>query len=159
MAVPVGYAGRGTRLQYSLDGITYMPVAQLQQFEPTGSRQAMVDQTNLSTPGTFTQPYPVQVDAGEIDFSGVLNPADLSYLVLGQLHGSKTLAYWRAALIDGVTFFSFQAYVSEFKPFSVKWNKIYGWSGKLRIVGGMESPFSAFQPDAFDNSDFEVVLI
>ena len=155
---PIGYAGRGTQLKYSLDGITYSTIDQLQQFEPTGSKQAMVDQTNLSSPDSFTYPYPAQIDAGEIDFSGALNPKNLSYLVLGQLHGQKTLAFFQAILIDGSAF-SFQAYVSEFKPFSVKWNKAYGWSGKLRIVGGMTSPFSAFQPNAFDNAAFEVVVI
>ena len=49
--------------------------------------------------------------------------------------------------------------MSEFKPYSVKWNKTYGFSGKSRIVGGMESPLSAFQPNAFDPNAFQVVLI
>jgi hypothetical protein len=118
----------------------------------------MVDQTNLQTSGNFTTPMAVQIDAGEIDFAGVLNDNDPTYLALGQYHGSMTLLYWQVQLVDG-TVFTFAAYISEFKPFSVKFNKANGWSGKLRLVGGMESPLSAFQPNAFDPNAFQVVVI
>lgn len=158
MAIPIAYAGRGTKLLYSLDNQNFTPVPQIQQFEPSGSKQTMVDQTNLSTAGNFTTPQAVEVDAGEIDFSGILNPQDPVYLALGSFHGAMTRVYWRAQLTDG-SVFSFQAYVSEFKPFSAKKDKLYTWSGKLRLVGGMESPASAFQPDAFDPAAFQVVLI
>lgn len=157
MANAVWYTGRGTVLSYSLDGQTWVALPQLQQFEPSGSKQTMVDQTNLQTQGNFTQPQAVQVDAGEVSFSGVYG-GQIQQLLLGQYHGSMTLLYWQAQLVDG-TFYTFQAFVSEFKPYSVKWNKTYGFSGKLRIVGGMESPLSAFQPNAFDPNAFQVVLI
>lgn len=158
MSIPIAYIGRGTQLLYSLDNFNFTPVPQIQQFEPTGSKQTMVDQTNLSTPGYFTQPQAVQVDAGEIDFAGILNPQDPVYLALGTFHGANTLLYWRARLTDG-SVFSFQAFVSEFQAFSAKWNKLYTWKGKLRIVGGLESPASAFQPDAFDPAAFQVDFI
>ena len=139
MANPIGYSGRGTKLSYSFDGVSFTAVAQLQQFKPSGSKQTIVDQTNLSSPGNFTQFLAVQADAGEIDFAGVLNPGDLTYLTLGQIHGNLALVFWRAQLIDG-SIFGFQAFVSEFVPFDVKWNKLYTFSGKLRLSGGMQSP-------------------
>ena len=74
MATPQGYNGRGTVLEYSLDSVTWTAVPQIQQFEPDGSKQVMEDQTNLSSPGNFTQPFPVQVDSGEINLSGIYAP-------------------------------------------------------------------------------------
>jgi hypothetical protein len=156
MSNPIAYSGRGTQLLYSLDDVTFTPVGQLQQFEPSGSKQVIVDQTNLSSPGNFTESAAVQIDAGEIDFSGVLNPGDLTYLTLGQLHGNLTLAYWRAQLVDG-SIFGFQASVSEFKPFTAKWDKLYTFSGKLRLSGGMSSPIGTFQPSSFDPLAFGAI--
>ena len=135
MSVPVTYAGRGTQLLYSADNITFLPVNQLQQFEPDSSKQTIVDQTNILS-GNFAQPLAVQVTAGDISFAGILNPQDASYLALLGFHRALTLAWWRAILVDG-TVFAFQAYVVDFKPFSVKFNKLYGWSGKLRVAGSL----------------------
>jgi hypothetical protein len=146
MPTPVSYVGRGTQLLYSLDGVTYIPVAQLRHFESGGSKQNLVDQTNLRAPDNFTYPLPVQVDSGDIDFGGVLNPEDPSYLALAEFHGSMTLVYFQVIFLDGTTD-SFQAYVSEFKPFGVAWNKLLDWSGKLRLVGGftgLAGGFGAF---------------
>ena len=149
MAAPQGYNGRGTVLEYSLDSVTWTAVPQIQQFEPDGSKQVMEDQTNLSSPGNFTQPFPVQVDSGEINLSGIYAPLT-GQLQLGTYHAAMTLLYWQAQLIDGSTF-TFQAFVSQFKAFSVKINKVYTWTAKLRVVGGgIQSPASAFQAVAFD---------
>ena len=164
MAKPITYAGRGTQLLYSLDNVTYIPVPQIQQFAPGGSREVMVDQTNLSSPGPFTRPYAVQVDCGDIDFSGVLNPQDTAYLALLAAHLTNTLLFWKALLTDGVTQYTFQAYVSEFKAFDAQVKKAYRWSGKLRLVGGLNQSFApvghitstaAFQPSAFDPAAFQ----
>jgi hypothetical protein len=148
MAIPQAYVGRGTVLSYSTDNFTFVAVPQIQQFEPTGSKQTMVDQTNLSSPGNSTQPYAVQVDTGELDFSGIYSGA-APQLQLGAYHAAMTLLYWQAELVDG-SFYEFQAFVSEFKPFSAKWDKLYTWSGKLRLVGAMQTPLSTFQAGVFD---------
>ena len=148
MAIPQGYSGRGTVLSYSPDAVSWTAVPQIQQFEPDGSKQVMEDQTNLSSPGNYTQPFPVQVDSGEITFSGIYSGA-LAQLQLGAYHASMTLLYWQAQLVDG-SFYTFQAFVSQFKPFSAKFNKIYTWSGKLRLVGGIQTPLSTFQAGVFD---------
>lgn len=159
MANPITYAGRGSQLQYSLDlGATYGPVVQLRQFDSGGSKQTLVDQTNLRSPDSFTYPYAVQVDSGEINFAGALNPKDTTYLALALLHGSKTLAYWKVIFPDGSTY-AFLAFVSEFKPFGASWNKLLDWSGKLRVVGPFEGTIGAFAPGAFDPSGFDSFLI
>lgn len=150
--------GYGSKLYYSLDNTTFTAIAQLQHYELSGSKQSFIDQTNQSSPGNFTQPVAVQVDGGELEFSGVYKANDASQLTLGQLHGALTLAYWRNVLSDG-SYWQFQATVSEFTPWGVVYNKFIPFSGKLRLTGGMESPLSAFQPDAFDPAAFQVVLI
>jgi len=135
MANPIAYGGRGSQLLYSLDGVTYVPLAQLRQFESGGSKQAMVDQTNTRSSDAYTHPLAVQVDSGEIDFGGALNPEDPTYLALGEFHGGLNLIYWLVIFPDGSST-NFKAFVSEFKPFGVKWDKLLDWSGKLRLVGG-----------------------
>ncbi len=154
MANPNGYRGRGTILSYSLDNSNFTAIAQLKQFEPTGTKQATVDQTGPSSPGAYTQHKPVQLEAGEIDLEGVLNPQDFSYLALKQIQDSNLTAFFRAVLIDGSAY-NFEASVSEFKPFSVKVLKANTWSAKLKITGGMQGPAGAFQQEAFDPGAFQ----
>src|SRR5580692_6948192 len=118
MSIPIAYGGRGAQLLYSLTGSGYVPLAQLRQFEPAGSKQTLIDQTNTRSPDSFVHPLPVQVDSGEIDFSGALNPEDPTYLALTEFHNDMTLVYWQVILPDGSSS-TFQAYVSQFKPFGV----------------------------------------
>jgi hypothetical protein len=153
MANPQGYCGRGTSLSCSLDNQNFVAIAQLKQFEPTGSKQATVDQTGPSSPGPYTQHQPVQLDAGEIDLEGVLNPQDFSYLTLKQIQDSNLVAFFRAVLVDGSAY-NFQASVSEFKAFSVKVSKANTWSAKLKLTGGMQGPGGVFQQDVFDPGVF-----
>ena len=136
MPNPTGYAGRGTLLLYSANGVDFTSLGQVQQFEHSGSRQTIVDQTNISTVDNFTRAIAVRVDAGEIDIAGILDPQNLSYLALEQFHVANTLVNWRVRLTDGSTF-TFQAFVSEFKAFGVKVMKLNVWSAKLRLSGGL----------------------
>ena len=158
MAVPKAYNGRGTALLYTTDGLTYNPVPQIKRFEPDSSKQAMADQTNLTSPGDFTQPYPTLIDAGYVDVMCVLNPQDPAYLLLGEAHGRKMLLGWRVILVDGCVF-GFQAYVAEFKPFSVNVYKTLTYSMRLRIAGGIESPISTFAPSVFAAGTFSAIQI
>lgn len=157
MANPIAYPGRGTQLLYSLDGAIFTAIPQIQQFEPTGggATAVFVDQTNLSSPGNSTEPLAVQVDGGEMDIAGVLNPQEPSYLALAQANAANTPLHWQAVLVDG-SVFSFSAFVSQFKAFSAKWNKIYVWTAKLRLIGIMQSPSSDFDFSAFDPSAFQI---
>ena len=133
-----GYVGRGSKLKASLDNITYFTVAQLKKFAPMGSKQTMVDQTNLRSPGPFTQPFAAQVDSGDIEFEGVYS-GDTTQMSLGFLHGQMQQAWFQVQLTDGTTW-SFQGLVSEFVPWSVTYDKHIPFSGKLRIVGGLTPP-------------------
>lgn len=151
------YVGYGSRLMYSLDGVNYTPVAQLQRIQPSGSKQAMVDQTNLRTADNFTRVLAAVVDAGEIEFTGVYSGVN-SQVALGLFHGEMTLVHWRILLSDG-TMYGFDAYLSQFKPWGIVYNKMVPFSGTLRINGGIESPLSGFQPNGFQASGFQIVLI
>jgi len=132
------HPGRGSKLYSSLDGVTYSAIAQLRTFKPAGSKQNLVDQTNLRTPDNFTRSLAAQVDSGEIEFDGVYS-GDSTQLNLGQLHGQMTLAYFKATLSDGSVWLA-QCFVSEFVPWGVAYNKFIPFSGKLRISGGITPP-------------------
>jgi hypothetical protein len=136
MSLPVGYNGRGSLLEYSALGVTYTSLAQLQSFEHSGSKQTIVDQTCITTPDNFTRALAVRVDAGELDITGLLNQEDPTYLALEGFHVTNALVFWKVLLVDG-SYFSFQAFVSEFKAFGVKINKLNVWSAQLRLSGGM----------------------
>jgi hypothetical protein len=158
MGNPTTYNGRGSQLLYSLDQVNYTPVAQLTEFKHGGSEQNFVDQTNLATPDNFDRPYPTRIKAGEITFAGVLDPGDLTYLTLQQFHANLTLVNWRIILVDG-SIYAYAAYVSHFVFWEVKVSRAYRFSGTLRIVGGMTSPQTAFQPSAFQEDAFQIVKV
>ena len=142
-------AGYGAKLYYSLDQATYFNVVQLQRIAPAGSKQRMVDQTNLRTPDNFTRPFPVQVDSGDIEVTGVYS-GDTSQFALARYHGSMQLVYFRLVLSDSSTYL-FAAYVSEFKLWEITYSKFIPFTGKLRIVGGIQIASSGFQGNAFGN--------
>lgn len=127
------FTGYGSKLEYSADQVNYTRVGQLQRISPSGSKQKIIDQTNLRTPDNFTRSKAVQVDGGEVDFAGVYS-GDPTQLTLGQYHGSLTLLFFRLTLTDG-TIYNFSGYVSQFNPGQAIYNKFIPFTGKLRIVG------------------------
>lgn len=133
--------GYGSKLYYSTDDVTWISIAQLKKFSPVGSKQNMVDQTNLRSPGAFTQPLAAQVDTGELEIEGVYKSGDSSQLTLGQLHAQLTLTYFKVVLSDA-TAWTFQGFVSEFKPWDVEYNKHIPFSAKLRVAGAITNPLS-----------------
>ena len=135
--------GFGCTLSCSTDDVTFTPIAQLQRIKPSGSKQTLVDQTNVLTADPGALPLAVRVDSGDVEISGVLNPSNSSQLKLGQLHAQKTLAWWKVLLSDGVTVWSFQAFVSDFTPFDVTYNKFVPFTAKLRISGALNGPLGA----------------
>ena len=134
MPFPVGYLGRGSTLSYSADDVTFTPLGQVQSFDHSGSRQTIVDQTNILSPSNATQALAVRVDHGEIDIAALLDPQNVTYLALQQFHIGNTLVYWKVRLVDGSSF-TFTAFVSEFKAFGVKLYKLDVWTAKLRLSG------------------------
>jgi hypothetical protein len=131
--------GYGSKFYVSSDNVTFTSVAQLQRFVPSGSKQTMVDQTNILTPDNFTRPLPVRIDSGEIDLAGVLDAASGNILILGQLHANLTPVFFKVVLTDG-TPYTFAGFVSEYVPFSVVYNKAIGFSAKVRVSGAYSGP-------------------
>jgi hypothetical protein len=142
MTTTIAKASAGSILQYSLDNTTFTKVAQLKSIKPAGSKQTIVDQTNILTALPFTALLAARVDSGEIDIEGVLDPANGTQLGLGQLHANLTLAWWKILLSDG-TQWSFQGLVSGFKPFEVDVAKAIIFAAKLRISGALTGPLGS----------------
>src|SRR4051812_35531952 len=105
--------GYGSKLFMSSTGAvsSYVPVAQLQRFAPAGSKQTVVDQTNVLTPDNFSRPLAVRVDSGDLDLAGVLDPQNTGILQLGTAHASLALYFFKTVLSDG-TEYNFQGLVS-----------------------------------------------
>jgi hypothetical protein len=131
--------GYGSKFFMSSDNVHFAPIAQLQRFVPTGSRQTIVDQTNVLTVDNFSRPIAVRVDSGDIDLSGVLDPANNGVLQLGTAHASLALYFFKVVLTDG-TEYDFQGLVSEYVPFTVAHNKALGFSAKIRVSGALTGP-------------------
>lgn len=133
------FAGRGTRIFMSADGVKWKPIAQLKTFVPQGSKQQIVDQTNILTPDNFTRQLAARVDSGDISMSGVLDPTNSDILQLGVAHANLAAYFFKVVLTDG-TEYDFQALVSEYVPFGVEHNKFIGFSAKLRVTGAFTGP-------------------
>lgn len=137
-----GYAGIGSKVFMSADGAKWQPVAQLKSCMPTGSKQTIVDQTNLLTPDVFSRQLAVRIDSGEIEMDGVLDPTNSDILQLGTAHASLAVYFFRIVLVEG-TEWRFQALVSEFVPFTLKYSKYISFSAKLRVSGALNGPAGA----------------
>lgn len=133
-------ASVGSQLSYSLDGVHYTQLAQVRKFQGPTSKQAIVDQTNILTAGNGDAPLAVRFSSGEAQIDGVLSPQNSSQLTLGQLHANLTLCYWQLLLADGVTLWSWQGFVSEYKPFDLDTMKAVVFSAKIRISGALTGP-------------------
>ena len=134
--------GYGSKLFMSSDNVHFVPVAQLKSFVPQGSRQTVVDQTNVLTPDNFSRPLAVRVDSGDIDLAGVLDPANTQILQLGTAHAALALYFFKVVLPDGSEY-DFQGLVIEYVPFSVTYNKFIGFSAKVRVSGALTGPAGA----------------
>jgi hypothetical protein len=133
--------GYGSKLFMSPSGAvgSFSAVAQLKSIVPQGSKQTVVDQTNILTPDNFSRPLAVRVDSGEINVEGVLDPANAQILQLGTAHASLQLYFFQLVLPDG-TQWTFQGLVIEFVPFSVAYNKFLSFSAKIRVSGALAGP-------------------
>ena len=136
-------ASVGSKLSFSLDGITYTQVAQLRKFKGPQSKQVIVDQTNILTAGNGDAPLAVRYSSGEAQMDGVVSPQSSSQLTLGQLHANLTLGYWQLLLSDGVTLWSWRGYVSEYLPFDLDVMKSIAFTAKIRVFGAIQSPLGA----------------
>jgi hypothetical protein len=141
----IAIPGYGSKLQLQ-NGSAWLTIAQLRKMSPSGdgSKQNMLDQTNILTAGNGCAPIPGRVDAGEYDIEGVVIPTNSSQLELGTLHYAGTLAQWQLLLSDGVTTWTFLAYVSTYKPFDIPaGDKAVIFAARLRVSGTQTGPAGA----------------
>jgi hypothetical protein len=130
----------GSKLSFSTDNVHFTQVAQIRKFQGPQSKQVIVDQTNILTAGNGDAPLAVRYSSGEAQMDGVVSPQDSSQLTLGQLHANLTLGYWQLIESDGVTMWSWQGYVSEFKPFDLDVMRAITFTAKIRIYGALTGP-------------------
>jgi hypothetical protein len=133
----------GSKLEYTSDGVHYTKVAQLRKIVPDGSKQTIVDQTNILTAGNGSAPLAVRFNSGEIAIDGVLAPGDGSQLALGTLHATLAVVTWRITYPDGESTYVFLGSVSEYKPFDIDVKKAMTFSAKIRVAGAFTSPAGA----------------
>jgi hypothetical protein len=138
--VTFAIVGFGSKLSYTLDGTDYTTIAQLQRIVPAGSKQQMVDRTNILTADNFTRRLPVRVECDELDLAGVCSPQDGSQLSLGSLHAALLIVAWKILLSDNATFYTFSAAVSSYVPFELVYNKFVPFKAKLALIGGISGP-------------------
>jgi hypothetical protein len=136
-------ASYGSHLSYSTDGVHYTTVAQIRKLTPQASKQTIVDQTNILTPGNAAAPLAARFDSGEIQIDGVLSPEDSSQLALGTLHAALTLVYWKLLLSDGVSTWTWQGFVSEYVPWVLDVAKAVVFTAKIRVSGVLTGPAGA----------------
>jgi hypothetical protein len=130
----------GGDLSYSTDGVHYTTVAQVRKLTPQGSKQVIVDQTNLLTAGNGDAPLAARYASGEISLDGVLSPENSSQLAMGTLHAALTLVDWKLTLSDGVTVWTWQGFLSEFVPWVLDFAKAVAFSAKIRVFGALTGP-------------------
>lgn len=133
----VAYQGRGSHLATSPDGVSYTNVAQLKTIAFSGAEAAFEDITNLDSPTIFKEWIKTIVDAKDVSFTGILNPADPStqgLLTQLQAAGSASQYYWKITLPNG-SVIAFQGFVSGLNLVNVDYSKALTFSGKIMIVG------------------------
>lgn len=147
------YQGRGSRLLFSTDAINYLQLGQLQTITPSGSRSQIVDVTHMGS-GPFSQKQSVQVDGGDISFTGVLDPQDPVLQIFSKLQPNFTQCWFRVILTDGTALY-FQGFVSEFVSFKIDYSKALSFSGKISVTGGIQTGPGGFQVPGFQSPGFQ----
>lgn len=138
MAVPVGYAGRGTIIAFCPVPVTgssvYAPMPQLEKFERTGAKVEVDDATCLDSPGNNKYPIPVVVDNGKYTAEGVFDPQNVNQQsVLVPFQAMQQLGY-KITLIDGSTFTGL-CYVTGYEGPKIDRYKVNRFSFEVSIYG------------------------
>lgn len=139
------YPGRGSALANGgTSGSSYTTIAQLKKFGFSGMKAESDDITNLSSPTIVKEWIKTLVDADNVTFSGVLNPADPTFQALFTnllAAGSAATNYWQITLTDG-SVLVFQGFVTDFKPADVEYNKAIPFSGTIKITSTVTPTWS-----------------
>jgi hypothetical protein len=134
MAVPKGYAGRGTIIAFSATNSNFVPMPQLEKFEKTGT-SVEVDQIEcLDSPGVNDFPFPVMVKNGNYSASGPYDPQNPGITALQAFLQAMQIIYYTVTLIDGSTFTG-QCFVSKFETPKVDVKKANRFDFEVRVYG------------------------
>jgi hypothetical protein len=119
MANPVGYAGRGTVIAFTVapvsGGSIYTALPQLEKFDKTSAKVEFDDETCLDSPGIF--------DPGNVGITALL----------GYMQGMTQLGF-KVTLIDGSTFTGL-CYVETFSAPKVDRYKINTYEFGINVFG------------------------
>lgn len=134
MANPKGYAGRGTIIEFSNDGTTYVAMPQLEKFEKTGSSTEYDQIECIDSPGVNDFPFPVMVKNGNYSASGPYDPQNPGITQLQANQQALWVGYYRVTMIDGSKFTG-QCSVSKFETPKVDVKKAVRFDFEVRIFG------------------------
>lgn len=138
MAIPVGYAGRGTIIAFTPTPVSgssvYTPMPQLTKFERTGAKVDFDDATCLDSPGNNKFPIAIVVDNGKYSAEGIFDPQNPGIVaIMGPLQAMSLLGY-KMTLIDG-TIATGLCFVSQFEGPKVDVYKVNRFSFEVMIYG------------------------
>jgi len=138
MAVPVGYAGRGTIIAFTpvpvTGGSVYTAMPQLEKFDRSGSKADFDDATCLDSPGNNKFPIPVVVDNGKYAAEGVFDPQNAGITQLMSVLQAMSQQGYKITLIDG-SIFTGLCYISQFEAPKVDRYKVNRFSFEVMIYG------------------------
>jgi predicted secreted protein len=129
-------AGQG--FQLSVTTLTSPPttiaIGQLRTAKRSGSKTKILDITNTDSPSAYEETLPSIISPGDVDFSGIFDPASSSQEELTSLQDARSLNAWTIELPNAAGNWTFTAYVSEL-AWDVDYSKEVTFSGKLSISG------------------------
>jgi predicted secreted protein len=132
MSATNAIAGQGFQLSVLLS--PPVAIGQLRTAKRSGSKTKMIDITNTDSPGAYEETLPTIISPGDVDFSGILDPASTSQAELQTLQDARSANSWKIELPNAAGHWTFTAYVSEL-AFDIDYSKEVSFSGKLSISG------------------------
>lgn len=137
-ANPVGYAGRGTVIAFTVAPVTggsvFLALPQLQKFDKSSAKVDFDDATCLDSPGTNKFPIPIVVDNGKWSGEGVFDPQNAQITsLLGYMQAMTQLGF-KVTLVDGSTFTGL-CYVESFGAAKVERYKINMYDFSINVFG------------------------
>jgi len=128
------YAGKGTLIQASADGVSWTKLNQIRKLDHSGSKATMDSGYNFDSPSGYDEVLPVKLEGGDWTGDGLLNPSDPSAIQLNLWLNNFTYLYFKHTYIDG-TVDTYNGYVTELKMVTVEPAKINTFSFKFSVTG------------------------
>jgi predicted secreted protein len=127
-------AARGTQLQRSPDGSSYVTISEVLKIQRSGSKLDAVDVTNMDSPSNFREFLATLNDSGEITFECNFIPGSSVQALLDSDFNNQVLSPWKIELPGAAGHFTFSAWVTS-DDFDLPVDKQATKSVKLKITG------------------------